>query len=66
MILNGKTDENAYLSMQFSIKFRVTFILLFKRKTAFVRLFLLTTGLHKFYHTSAQMGIPCIDVSWKN
>ena len=22
--------------------------------------FCLTTGLYKFYHTSAQMGVPCI------
>ena len=28
--------------------------------------FCLTTGLYKFYHTSDQMGIPCINVSWKN
>ena len=29
-------------------------------KNASVRLLCLTPGLYKFYHTSAQMGIPCI------
>ena len=33
--------ENAYLSVQFSFKLRETFSLLFKWKTAYVRLFFL-------------------------
>ena len=27
--------------------------------------FCLETGLNKFYHTSAQMGISCIKYVWK-
>ena len=55
--------KNEYsLSVQYSLMFRGTFSLLLKLKTASVRLFCLTTGLNKLYHTSAQMGI----VSWKN